>query len=365
MFLRLCTLFPVFFLFLFFSCKSPTETPTEEPSDLYVLESDVIFGGYRDVDVYHNTIIINTSPDSMLLDVESPTPIGLKRESIRSPSFGDYAYISLDYSDYYDIPNMSKTYLTTEPDTSTSESHFWNNLRLGTSEGIHVPYSNYYGEGEELFIKSLGVNNFSGLEVTSEYKIERDEENSSYLNLEIKQTMENTTEENMYVVGIALYVPRRLMTRQIDTTRTIDTTYYKIISDTMLTDVVKSAYYRDWGKVDGFGLGSIGQDVNMQSDVLRPDESFDFTIKMTIEPLLDKFEIYPSSIITFDTKSERIWPKSIITYNGEEYNGNVDYLKVCNLGIPTYILFSINNGELKVVSPDMVEPTFSPSQQKI
>jgi hypothetical protein len=354
MFLRLCTLFPVFFLFLFFSCKSPTETPTEEPSDLYVLESDVIFGGYTDVDIYHNTIIINTSSDSILFDVESPTPSGLKRESIRSPSFGDYAYFSLEYSDYYDIPNMSKTYLTTEPDTSTSESHFWNNLRLAPSEGIHVPYSNYYGEGEELFIKSLGVNNFSGLEVTSEYKIEWDEENSSYLNLEIKQTMENTTEENMYVVGIFLHVPRELSTRQIDTT------YYRIISDTLLTDVEKSAYCRDWGKVDGFGLWTVGQYVNMQSDVLRPDGSFDFTIKMTIEPLLDKFEIYPSLIISFYTKGERIWPKSIITYNGEENNGNVDYLKAVVLAIPTYILFSINNGELKVVSPDMIEPTFLP-----
>ncbi|MGD8782654.1 MAG: hypothetical protein PVH88_27325 [Ignavibacteria bacterium] len=352
MFSKLRTLFPVFFLFLFFSCKSPTETPTEEPSDLYVLESDVVFGGYRDVDVYHNTIIINTSPDSILLNVESPTPSGLKRESIRSPSFG--SYFSLAYSDYYYIPDISKNYRTTEPDTSTSESHFWNNLRLGPSERVMVPYSNYLGEGEELFIQSLGVNNFSGLEVTSEYKIERDEENSSYLNLEIKQTMENTTEENMYVVVISLHVPKELRTR------TIDTIYYRIISDTMLTDVKKSAYYRDTGTIDGFGLGSIGQNVDIQLDVLRPDESFDFTIKMTIEPLLDKFEIYPSSIISFYTKGERIWPKSIITYNGEEYNGNVGYLELCNLAIPTYILFSINNGELKVVSPDEIEPTFSP-----
>ncbi|MGD8782655.1 MAG: hypothetical protein PVH88_27330 [Ignavibacteria bacterium] len=348
MFLRLCTLFPVFFLFLFFSCKSPTETPTEEPGDLYVLESDVFFGGYRDVDVYHNTIIINTSPDSILLNVESPTPLGLER---KHSYFGEYdAYISLDYSDYYDIPNMSKVYVTNEPDTSTSESHFWNNRILGPSEGICVPYSNYYGESEEVVIKSFGVNKFSGLEVTSEYKIERDEENSSYLNLEIKQTMENTTEENMYVVGISLHVPRVGPSA----------TYYRIISDTLLTNVVKSAYYRDWGTNDGFGLWTNGQYVNMQSDVLLPDGSFDFTIKMTIEPLLDKFEIYPSSGVMFYTKGERIWPKSIITYNGEEYNGNVDYLELCDFAIPTYILFSINNGELKVVSPDEIEPTFSP-----
>jgi len=248
---------------------------------------------------------------------------------------------------------MSKVYLAYDPDTSTTESHFWNNLRLPPSKGVHVPYSNYLGEGEELFIQSLGVNNFLGLEVTSDYKIEWDEENPTWLNLEIKQTMENTTAENMYEVGILIHIPRELFTRQMDTT------CYRIISDVMLTNVKKSAYDRDTGRADGFGLGSIGQEVTMEEDVLRPGKSFGFTIRMTIEPLLDKFEIYPASLIQFLTKGERIWPKSKITYNGEAYDGHVDYLKICNLGIPTYILFSINNGEIKVASPDEIEPTFS------
>jgi len=363
MFIKLYILFPVFFLLLFYSCTSPTEDPKKQWGDLYVLESDVLIGGFTDVDNYHNTLLINTSQDTILFTVESPTPPGLKRESIRSPSFGADAYIALRYSDYFDVPEMSKVYLAYEPDTSTTESHFWNHLRLPPSKGVHVPYSNYLGEGEELFIQSLGVNNFLGLEVTSEYKIEWDEENSTWLNLEMKQTMLNTTAENMYEVGIALHVPRELSTRQIDTTRHIDSTYYRVISDTMLTKVKKSAYDRDWGRVDGFGLGSIGQEVTMQEDVLRPGESFGFTIKMTIEPLLDKFEIYPFSLMYFFTKGERIWPQSIITYNGEAYDGHVDYLKLCNLAIPTYILFSINNGEIKVASPDEIEPTFPPVWQ--
>jgi hypothetical protein len=348
MFLRLCILFPVFFLFLFFSCKSPTETPTEEPSDLYVLESDVLLETLYSTDIYHNIIIVNTSLDSILLNVESPTPSGLER---KHTLFGEYdAYISLPYLDYFDIPNISNIYATNEPDTSTSESYFWNNLRLGPSEGICVPYSNYYGENEELFRQSFGINNFLGMEVTSEYKIEKDEENPSYLNLEIKQTMENTTDEDMYDIDISIHVPIEGQSA----------TYYNIISDTLLTDMEKSDYYRGWTTADGFGLFTNGQDAEIVSDVLHPNESFDFIIKMTIEPLLDKFEIYPSSGAMFYTKGERIWPKSIITYNGEEYNGNVDYLELGEFAGPTYILFSINNGELKVVSPDEIEPTFSP-----
>ncbi|MEJ2054382.1 MAG: hypothetical protein P8X42_10715, partial [Calditrichaceae bacterium] len=92
----LTTLF--IFLVLFFSCTSPTEDPKKEPGDLYVLESDVVIGGLTNVDNYHNTLLINTSQDTILFTVESPTPPGLKRESIWSPSFGDYAYIALPYS---------------------------------------------------------------------------------------------------------------------------------------------------------------------------------------------------------------------------------------------------------------------------
>jgi len=336
---------------IFTSCNDITPPKDEHIDGIYVLEKDHIFGGFGDVDNFHHTLIINTSEDSIVLNVESPTPEGLKRESIRSPAFGKFAFIPTEFSDYFSIPNMANDYLTDEPDTSTQESHFWNNLKLGSLDGIHVPYSNYLGEGEELFIKRFGVNNFMGLEVISEYKIEKDTSNSSYINIEIKQTMVNTTKEKMYNLGISLYIPKELSTRKLDTT------FYNIIRDTILA-TKRNSYYYYISKVNGFGMGSSGQEFNTISEVLQPNEKFDFSIKMIIEPLVEKFEIYPMYLISFETKGERIWPKSIITSNNKTYNGTVDYLKVCGLAIPTYILFSINNGVLNVVSPDEIEPTF-------
>ncbi len=349
------TLIP-FFLFFILSCKSNITPPNNEYADsIYVLEKDHIFGGFGDVDNYHHALIINTSEDSIVLNVESPTPEGLKRESIRSPAFGKYAFIPTEFSNYFTIPNMANDYLADEPDTSTKKSHFWNNVRLGPSDGIHVPYSNYLGEGEELFIKSFGVNNFMGLEVISEYKIEKDTANLSYLNIEIKQTIINTAQEKMHTVGIALHVPRVLWTKPEDTY------LYKLISDTLITDVKKNVIDHNSGIGEGFGFyRSKGQTIKVQKDILQSNNSFEFIIKMTIEPLLEKFEIYPMYVLQFETKGERVWPQSVITVNNKKYEGPVDYLKVCGLSIPTYILFSIDDGNLRVVSPDEIEPTFKP-----
>jgi len=46
--------------------------------------------------------------------------------------------------------------------------------------------------------------------------------------------------------------------------------------------------------------------------------------------------------------------------NGKRYDGEVHYLKECDLVLPTYILFSIDNGVFKVTSPDSIVPTFTP-----
>lgn len=275
---------------------------------------------------------------------------------MRSPAFGRNAFIPTEFSKYFSIPNMTNDYLTNEPDTITQESYFWNNLKLGPSDGIYVPYSSYLGEGEELFIKSFGVNNFMGLEVTSEYKIEKDTSDSSYINIEIKQTMLNTTKTKMYAVGILLYIPKELKAK--GSTTTLD--MYNIIRDTVLSSNKKLAYYHKWSRIDGFGTRATGQQVTTASEVLEPNKQFNFLVKMTIEPLVRKFEIYPAYIISFETKGERIWPKSIITVNEKKYNGHVDYLKVCGLSIPTYTLFSINDEVLRVVSPNEIEPTFKP-----
>lgn len=339
-----------------YACESTISPHDEYLDGIYVLEKDHIFGGFGDVDNYHHTLIINTSGDSIVLNVESPTPEGLKRESMRSPSFGRNAFIPTEFSKYFHIPNMANDYLTNEPDTCTQESYFWNKLKLGPSDGIHVPYSSYLGEGEDLFIKSFGVNNFMGLEVISEYKIEKNTNNASYLDIEIKQTMINKTKEKMYMVGILLYIPQELKAIESDTTLDM----YNIIKDTVLSSNKKLAYYHEWVRIDGFGTRATGQQVTTSSEVLEPNKQFNFIVKMTIEPLVSKFEIYPAYIISFETKGERIWPKSIITVNEKKYKGNVDYLKVCGLSIPTYTLFSINDGVLRVVSPDEIEPTFKP-----
>jgi len=337
-----------------FACENNVAPPpkTAITEGLYVIEDDHIFGGFGDVDNFHRTLIINTSQDSISINVESPTPKGLKRESIRSPSFGRNAYFHTDFSEYFTIPNMNNDYLADKPDITSEESYSWNNLKLGPYDAIHVPYSSYMGEGEDLFIKDFGVNNFLGLDVISDYSIEKSSDDSSYLNLQIKQTMVNTTEDTLFMVGIVVFIPRELKYNSNNIK------LYNLISDTVIYE--RRFEYWDVGRVDGFSMPANGQQVVTRIDTLLPNNSFSFVYKMIIEPLEDKFEIYPMYLISIDTRGKRIWPKSIITVNGKVYEGNINYMKFCGLSIPTYILFSINNGELKVVSPNDIDPTFKP-----
>jgi hypothetical protein len=67
---------------------------------------------------------------------------------------------------------------------------------------------------------------------------------------------------------------------------------------------------------------------------------------------------YPFHQISAESKGERIWPASIITVGNKNFNGPVNYLRVCGLAIPTYILFSIDNNLLRVVDPKEIEPPF-------
>jgi len=163
--------------------------------------------------------------------------------------------------------------------------------------------------------------------------------------------MTNTTEDTLYMVGLVLFIPRELYENDIK--------LYKLIYDTLIYND-RFEYEEDLGRVDGFSNGAIGEEIITRKDTLVANESFDFTFRMTIEPLLDKFEIYPMYLVSIETKGERIWPTSIITVDGQKYKRDVHYVKFCDLAIPTYILFSINNGELKVVSPNELEPTFKP-----
>ncbi len=346
-------LLPILLVFLV-SCPKPPDPEDEQDSvGLFVIEKDRLLGGFNGIDNYHNTFIINTTHDSIIIDIESPTPDTLKRESTLSPAFGRNAFFDFDYSKRFDIPNTEIIYLADKPDTSTTGSHFWNDFRLGPSDGIHVPYSSYRGEGEQLYIQELGVNKFFDLEVISDYSIKKNLIDSTQLDIQIIQTMQNTGPDTLFWVGVVLYIPKGLNTKPSDTN------LYNLISDTVICDI-RCDYARDFGRVDGFAVRGTGQQITTRKDTLLPYQSYNFTYQMIIEPLLDKFEIYPMYIIYIETRGERIWPGSIITINNNRYSGPVQYLKVCGLAIPTYILFSINGDDLQVLSPDDIEPTFKP-----
>jgi hypothetical protein len=353
----------------FFSCckdepctTCPTDKP-EEPTTLEgicVIEKDHLFGGFGGVDNYHETLVINTSVDTVCFTVESPLPIGLKHESLRSPAFGRDAIIPTPYQDYFDLPNINNSFYTNKPDSSTADCYFWRNLKLGHSDLMEVPYSNYYRDDGRIFIKEFGTSQFLYLDIVSDYSIEKDTIDSNYVDIEIKETLQNTTDDTLYRIGTHLFVPRELET-QTDPYNPRYTVLYNLISDTIISDIRLYLFNNEWTN-DGFGFFAGGQQVEGGGFILLPYQSCQFVFKMTIEPLLDKFEIYPSYGVTFITPNgDRIWPASIITVNDRRYNGQVHYLKECGFVLPTYILFSINHGTLKVVSPDDIVPTFKPN----
>jgi len=355
-------IFLMIFFFLYSSCDDNVNDPRLSSSeDIFVIEKDHLFGGFGGVDIYHNTFIMNTGSDSILVNVESPTPEGLKRESDRSPAFGKFAYIPTDFSKHFNIPNMANDYLTNEPDTSTQKSHFWNNLKLGPKDAIHVPYSNYYGEGQNLFVEELGVNRFMDLKIIYDYSIKKHSLNPVRLSLSVKVTMQNCGERSLYTAGVVFHVPKELWTSIANDTINSDTKLYNLIEDQVKSSSKKISLIKYSNYGEGFGFyRSSGQTIEILEDILPPNQSYSFEYSMIIEPVLEKFEIYPMHHIYFEEKGEKVWPESKITVNGANYNGQVNYLKVCGLAIPTYILFSINGDELKVVGPDEIEPTFKP-----
>ena len=350
-------------LFYIGGCKQPTSVdyPNASDSTIYVIEKDHLFGGFGGVDNYHETLMINTSTETVSFTVESPLPDTLKHESLRSPAFGRDAIIPTPYQDYFDLPNINKSSYTNKPDLSTNNSYFWNNLKLGPSDLMEIPYSNYYGDDGSIFVEKLGTSRFLYLDIVSDYSIKKDTNNPNYINIEIKETLQNTTNDTLYRVGTHLFVPSELMTKP-DPYNPEYTSLYRLISDTVISPSDNKCYlYNNAHSSEGFGFFAGGQEVELGGFILQPNHSYQFTFRMTIEPLLNKFEIYPSYGVTFiKVDNNRIWHVSIITINGKRYDGRVHYLKEVGFVLPTYILFSINNGTLKVVSPEDIEPTFKP-----
>ena len=333
----------------------------EEGKIIYVMEKDHLFGGRYEVDMYHETLIINTSADSISFSVESPLPDSLIRTSRFAPAFGGDAIIPTPYQDYFNLPNLNNGFYTNKPDSTTSNSYIWKNLKLGPSDLMEVPYSNYYGDNGKMFIEKLGTSRFLYMEVALNFSIARDSVDSSYIDIEIKETARNITSDTLSLVHLDLFVPKELDTNP-DPYSTEGTDLYNLVSDTVISSNNNEiTLINQLLTTDGFGFFADGQYINTNRFNLPPYQSYEFVFKMKIEPLLDKFEIYPAYGVGYiTTTKDRIWPSSIITLNNNKYQGEVHYLKRFELPMPTYILFSINKDTLRVVSPDSLVPTFTP-----
>jgi hypothetical protein len=353
----------IFFLFSTSGCRQPTSIDQHGGIDtgLYVIEKDLIDDGFvGEVDLYHETLLINNSVDTACFTVESPLPDTLKHTSRFSPEFG--TGISTPYQNYFDLPNINNSFHTNKPDSTTANSYFWKNLKLGHSDLMKVPYSNYYGDDDRIFLEKLGTSHFLYLDIVSDYSITKNSVNPNYIDIEIKETLRNTTNEMLYGLGTEIFVPKELVTKFDPPNGSEWAHLYNLISDTVISPPNNKFYlYNQFYTGEGFGFPALGQQISTGEFILFPHQSLEFVFKMTIEPLLDKFEIYPTYGFEFITiGGNRIWPASIITINGKRYNGEVHYLKECDLVLPTYILFSIDNGVFKVASPDNIVPTFTP-----
>ena len=155
-------------------CKDSISVEQFDDSTIYVIERDHL-SVFRDYDVtqsqvswpvenFHETFVINTSEESISFAVESPLPDTLIHESNRSPAFGKFAFIPIEYSDFFEIPNVNNQLLTDRPDEISPNWYLWKDLKLGPTEGIHVPYSCHYGE-EGMFIKEFGINSFLDMDI--------------------------------------------------------------------------------------------------------------------------------------------------------------------------------------------------------
>jgi hypothetical protein len=359
-----------FFLFSASGCRQSTsvDQPGSNDSGLYVIEKDLIYDGFvGEVDLYHETLIINNSVDTACFTVESPLPDTLKHTSRFSPAFGTAAIISTPYQNYFNLPDINNSFHTNNPDSTTGNSYFWKNLKLGHSDLMEIPYSNYYGDGDRIFVEKLGTSHFLYLEIVSDYSITMNSVNPNYIDIEIKETLRNTTNEMLYGIGTELFVPKNLMTKFDPPNGSEYTNLYNLVSDNVTSPSNNKFYlYNQYSTGEGFGFFATGQQVSTGEFILFPHQSLEFVFKMTIEPLLDKFEIYPTYGFEYMTiGGNRIWPASIITINGKRYDGEVHYLKECDLVLPTFILFSIDNGVFKVASPDDIVPTFTPPTYKM
>jgi len=334
----------------FGSCKNNPVGPTPEVDSLFVIEKDHLFGGFGGVDNYHETIVINKLPGTIDFSVESPFPDTLKHASLRSPSFGRSAMISTPFEDFFDLPSVHNTLLTGNPSLSFADAYVWLNLNIGPADMEQVPYSNYYADDGRAFVLGLGKFRFLCLDMILQYSIEFDPVDSTEIDIEITEKMQNTSGDTLFRVGASHFVPRETHVGSSYTQ------LYNLISDTVISPSDNPCYlFNAYYTSDGFGSNTSGQEMDTGWFTLLPFQAYEFDFKMIIKPLLSKFEIYPSFATTFIALGGgRIWPSSKICVHGDTFNGQVHYLKECGLVMPTYVLLSIDNGTLKVASPDEI-----------
>ena len=342
--------------FSILSCKRnsvSTKDPGIPYKQIYVLEKDELFGGFLTVDNYHLTMVFNGESTPVTTDIESPFPSHLKIESGLSPSFGRDAIIPTDYPAYFNLPSLTKYSILNEPTLEKDSSHIWSHINIPPDSGVVVPYSNYYGMGKELFVQSLGVNQFQSLQVSTLFDVQKTESEPQQFDITIHEILENISNDSLFNISLILHVPRTLYFKSEK-----QLTLYNTVSDSVYTSA-NSCYISYLGRLDGYRHATVeSPEITIYKKELPPGDRFDLYYEMKITCMQEKFEIYPLYLVYYVTKGDRIWPASNILIDSELYNGHVDYLYKCNLAIPTYIVLAIDHGNYEVVDPDSIVPTF-------
>ncbi len=338
---------------LLFSCKeqdtvTPPALPKIEENELFVLESDYVKNMNIDsLKVIRNIFILNNSKKNVELKVEAEIPEEMVLKPPYSPVFESEPYPYDLFNKYFDIPYTSGNYLMGKPTYSTPNKYTWL-TELKPSDAANISYSNYYGTKEKKFRKNYNTNNIFGLEIISKFNIEKNKTNPSYIDIRIEQTLTNKTKNTLITPFLVFFFPSNY-------TFSAD---YDIIFE-MITYKGKYLAF-DNVSIDGFGRRRYGKFYDFFKEKLLPNESIHFTIRETIKPLKNTLFLYPTNLLYFTSvEDEKIWNGNSIKANNQEYKGRKGYMKLCSrIVIPTYILFSINNGELKVIDHKEATPSY-------
>jgi len=336
---------------------------------IIVTETDVLISykkrDSREIDNYHHTYIINCD-DSLTFEVEAIRPDSLIIETDFVPSFGYENVIpAIVVTEYWDYPEINNTYIEGKPD-EMGKSFIWKDLESGFHDIIHVLWSNYYGQDElECFDIKKGKHQYFDYQILFDNSIKKNNTDTTLIDARIKVTIKNTGIDTLYDVRFLLKIPRILRDYSYNNR---DYIYlYDLIDDTLYNKIPNSdlfqLYYRNDSRgSDGFwNPAYTSQEIKTQIDSLGANDSLSFIYEMTINPLYNKFEIYPTLLIFFEQPTDnKIWQESIITILDKkiQYSGKINYLRAAGISSPSYILFKIDGDSLGVMSPEETDTSF-------